>query len=241
MLILIDYLSLNLHEKYKSLYDWVEINYLNEMKNTSKQQLTQVKRVSGNETEVKLSDAETIKQAYRVKNKLERQDKIPQKYLEIKAQIKSRINDHAYTYIPRLYETLRKAGFEKEVAKLTVIADGLDFGWTYNTIRKSIPTEAKNQNKAKGAIAASKARNKNKIVRESQRLRTESKIENGNGDGKGRSFTETKTESVQTFILTGQNVLDIYKCVENDLEHVQDARVKIQFENEKLVNASLFR
>lgn len=214
------------------------------MRSRTKQTTQQlVVKVSGIDNDIfKQGDSDVVKKANQVRNKLAKDDKIPREYTEIKNEIKARFGDFAYKYIPRLYNTLRKNGFDTLTAKLTVIADGMAFGWKYNTIRKSIPSEAKNPNKAIGAREAAKSRNKKKESRQKQY-----NVEKGNGKDTNHVEdipTSTITEALSqklTFLLTRENVNEISEKSEQSLQTNGNGDVKVQFEDSKLVNVSAFK
>jgi len=195
--------------------------------------------VSGTEKQVRLDDSEILKDAHVVRNKLERKNEIPKQYTDIKNNIRSRLNDFAYIHVPKMYFALRKAGFDIETAKLTVIADGFDlFHWSVNTIRKSIPKEAKNQKKAIGARAAAIQRNKNKEERQKKEKYTADKDSNGDAE---KHIIHANIESVTvqkaTYTLSRKDVESIWEISEKLVD--DDGSVIVQFdENGKLYNVS---
>ena len=174
------------------------------------------------------------REAFTIRNKYEKQRLIPQKYLEIKAQIKTRINEFAYTYVPRMYKALTQSGIEGKIARQIVTADGLDLGWKYNTIRVALPTESKNQNKAKGGRKAAQIRTEKKKAKIS--------VEDGNGH---KDEIDVVQVQENVCVLTLQDVQEISDASDKSLKNDGDGSVKLQFENKEgrmvVKNISVFK
>ena len=187
----------------------------------SKTQLVseQGKIVSGGKNGDGYEKNPVIQEAFIVRNTFEKERKIPQEYKDIKSQIRSKIEDLAYVFVPKLYFALTRNGIDKYTARKIVTADGLQMGWKINTIRVNLPTESKNQNKAKGGKAAAKSRMEKKAKIHHAR------IDNGNGQAEPQVTLEKIA-----FVITREDVEEINDKSEKSTKQGGTGEVKIQIE-----------
>lgn len=115
---------------------------------------------------------EFVQRALVFRNKLEQTHKLPEEYMELvrkaRSTMSSVIRKTATEYIPQMHDVLVENKFHVDEIRKIIVADCIEIGWKYNTIRKHLDPSLKNQNKGKAGILAAKSRILNKEAQEQE-------------------------------------------------------------------------